>query len=48
MGARVPAERYFSDPHQAEPEWGFTGLIANMIGPAQEHTRKAASTCKGW
>lgn len=24
-------ERYFSDPHQAEPEWGFTGLIANMI-----------------
>ena len=24
-------ERYFSDPHQAEPEWGFTGLIKNMI-----------------
>lgn len=24
-------ERYFSDPHQAEPEWGFTGMIEKMI-----------------
>lgn len=24
-------ERYFSDPHQAEPEYGFTGLIASML-----------------
>lgn len=24
-------ERYFSDPHQAEPENGFTGLIASML-----------------